>query len=370
MKEVQSQPMTKQTEESYGQNQERERKETRLFQIDPKHLENFEVELDQAAALIAEGKLVAIPTETVYGLAADASNGEAVASIFKAKGRPQDNPLIVHISRMQDLQKVASRVPKEALRLAEVFWPGPLTIILPKTSLISDVTSAGLDTVAIRFPSHPTAQELIRRSGVPVAAPSANLSGSPSTTSAKHCIDDLWGRVDGIVDSGECEVGLESTVISLVSETPRLLRPGYVTLEQLEAVLGQVEVDQAVTQKPPEDAKVASPGMKYKHYAPKCQVILLEGSRKQFSEYVNQHAVVGTVALCYEEDLPNLRIPAFSIGKEADQAAQAAHLFRCLRDLDQQGVSLVYARCPSRKGVGLALYNRLIRAAAFQVIKL
>ena len=343
-------------------------RQTQLLKID--EIGRCSAELDRAAQIIAGGGLVAIPTETVYGLAADATNEAAVRSIFEAKGRPQDNPLIVHIADRTMLSRVASRVPEAALRLADRFWPGPLTIILPKSDLIPAVTSAGLDTVAIRFPSHPVAREIIRRAGVPVAAPSANLSGSPSTTTAAHCVRDLTGRVDAIVDGGDCAVGVESTVITLAGETPRLLRPGYVTLEQLRAVLGEVEVDRAVTDRPDPNQRVASPGMKYKHYAPKCRVILLDGGRQAYAGYINSHQTEGEYALCYEEDLPLLRCPAISIGKQADEAAQAARLFDSLRRLDDEGAQVVYARCPGKTGVGLALYNRLIRAAAFEVIHL
>ncbi len=345
-------------------------RETKLLRVEPEHLERYENELNEAAALIAGGGLVAIPTETVYGLAANATDEAAVTAIFQAKGRPQDNPLIVHISGVEELREVAREIPPQALKLAEVFWPGPLTIILPKSDRIPMVTSAGLDTVAIRLPSHPVARELIRRSGVPVAAPSANLSGSPSTTTARHCVDDLWGRVDAIVDGGECAVGVESTVISLAGAVPRLLRPGYVTLEQLREVLGAVELDRAVTSQPEEGAQVASPGMKYKHYAPKCRVILVSGRGDAYVDYVNRHRTEGEYALCYDEDVAKLSCPSLSIGPRNDEAGQAARLFDCLRKLDERGAKVVYARCPKQSGVGLALYNRLIRAAAFQVIEL
>lgn len=335
-------------------------------------IENIETDgalLDEAAALIAGGGLVAIPTETVYGLAADATNETAVKAIFEAKGRPQDNPLIVHICDTQMLYEVAREVPPAALRLAARFWPGPLTIILPKSDKIPMVTSAGLDTVAIRFPSHPVARELIRRAGVAVAAPSANLSGSPSTTAARHCIRDLTGRVDAIVDGGDCSVGVESTVVTLACETPRLLRPGYVTLEQLREVLGEVEVDKAVTAQPDPAEKAASPGMKYKHYAPKCKVVLVESAGPRFAAYVNSRRAGGEFALCYDEDIPLLECPSISIGARDDEKTQAIRLFDSLRRLDDENAQVVYARCPAQSGVGLALYNRLIRAAAFEVVK-
>ncbi|WP_312645275.1 L-threonylcarbamoyladenylate synthase [Hydrogenoanaerobacterium sp.] len=342
-------------------------RDTKILKI--QNISGCEKELDEAASILASGGLVAIPTETVYGLAANAKDEAAVKSIFEAKGRPQDNPLIVHICDLAMLAEIVREVPESALKLADRFWPGPLTIILPKSDAIPSVTSAGLDTVAVRFPKHAVARELIRRAGVPVAAPSANLSGSPSTTTAQHCIHDLMGRVDAIVDGGDCEVGVESTVITLVGGTPKLLRPGYVTLEQLREVLGEVLVDKAVTDQPDPDAKVASPGMKYKHYAPQCRVILVEGTQAQYADYVNSHHAEGEFALCYNEDVPFLDCPSIAIGSEQDEAAQAAKLFDSLRRLDEEGAQVVYARCPNQTGVGLALYNRLIRAAAFQVVR-
>lgn len=345
-------------------------KETKLLKVTG--IEASGAALEEAASILRRGGLVALPTETVYGLGADATNPDAVAGIFEAKGRPQDNPLIVHICDLSMLAEVAREIPDAALRLADRFWPGPLTIILPKSGRIPSVTSAGLDTVAVRFPSHPVARELIRLAGVPIAAPSANLSGSPSTTTARHCIQDLMGRVDAIVDGGDCAVGVESTVVSLALDRPRLLRPGAVTPEELREVLGILDIDPAVTDQPAPDAKVASPGMKYKHYAPRCRVFLLEGDGETFRAYVNHQVELekGVFALCYDEDVSGLSCPSVSIGARSDEAAQAVRLFDSLRRLDEEGASLVYAHCPRREGVGLALYNRLVRAAAFQVIML
>ena len=219
----------------------------------------------RAAQLLREGKLVAIPTETVYGLAADALNGPAVARIFEAKGRPQDNPLIVHIAREADWTPLVKEIPEAAHRLAERFWPGPLTIILEKSGLIPDEVSAGLSTVAVRCPSHPAAQAVIRAAGRPLAAPSANLSGKPSPTTAERVLEDMDGKIEAVLDGGPCAVGVESTVLSLAGAVPRLLRPGGVTAEQLREVLGTVELDAAVTDKLAPGAAAASPGMKYKH---------------------------------------------------------------------------------------------------------
>lgn len=327
--------------------------------------------LQAAAKLLRDGGLVAIPTETVYGLAADALNPAAVAGIFRAKGRPQDNPLIVHISSLAMLPKlIRGELPAGAAQLAQRYWPGPLTMIFPKSSLVPDVTSGGLDTVAVRFPSHPVAQELIRLAGVPLAAPSANLSGKPSPTTAVHCIQDLMGRVDAIVDGGPCGVGVESTVISFAEEVPLLLRPGAVTLEQLREVLPQVQVHDAVYHQLSGEEKAASPGMKYKHYAPAADLILVDAPRDAFVQYVNSHADPGVYAMCFEEDIPCLRVPYLSYGPSGEPAVQAELLFEVLRQLDECGAVRVYAHCPSKDGVGLAVYNRIVRSAGYQIITL
>lgn len=324
----------------------------------------------QAAKIIQNGGLVVMPTETVYGLGADAFNKEAVANIFKAKGRPMDNPLIVHIGRIQDLKLLVSEIPEKALKLAKEFWPGPLTMVLPKADTVPYEVSAGLDTVAVRYPSHPLAETLILLSGTQIAAPSANLSGSPSPTELKHVVDDMDGRVDAILDGGSCEVGLESTVISLVGDVPRLLRPGGVTVEEIEAVIGKIEVDSAVMDKLKEGEKAASPGMKYKHYAPKAKVIILKGTDEQYIRYVNSHKGDGVGAICFDEDAGKLSVPFFSLGGKNDSAAQAKNLFSVLRSVDGANIKLAYARCPALDGVGLAVYNRLIRAAGFEVTRL
>lgn len=327
-----------------------------------------------AGNILAKGGLVGIPTETVYGLAADALNGQAVANIFAAKGRPMDNPLIVHVAAFQDIEKfhLVREIPKAAYTLAAAFWPGPLTIIMKKGSSVPDEVSAGLDTVAIRFPSHPVAQAVIRAAGTPLAAPSANLSGSPSPTTAQHVLNDMDGRIDAVLDGGECAVGLESTVITLVAEVPRVLRPGGVTVEQLSNVLGAVEVDDAVLHRLADGAQAASPGMKYKHYAPKANVILLKCGDGQFVEYINARADRDVAALCCDEDLPLLKgVKTISLGRRGDYLTQAHRLFDSLRRIDGYGgVTTVYSRLPSTDGVGLAVYNRLIRAAGFEVIDL
>ena len=325
----------------------------------------------RAASILRSGGLVGIPTETVYGLAANALDGAAVAKIFAAKGRPMDNPLIVHIAEFGALRSLTSCVPEKAVVLAERFWPGPLTIILPKSDIVPDEVSAGLDTVAIRFPSHPAARRVIAESGVPLAAPSANTSGRPSPTTARHVLDDMDGKIDAVLDGGPCSVGVESTVITLATATPTLLRPGGITLEQLQAAIGGVKVDDAVMNPLKDGVKASSPGMKYKHYSPKADVIIIDADTDRYIEFVNAHASDGVAALCYDEDSEKLHVPSVSYGRHDDFQAMAHELFDALRALDEEyGAVKVYARCPQPSGVGLAVYNRLIRAAGFQVIKL
>lgn len=323
-----------------------------------------------AARLLRAGELVAIPTETVYGLAANALDPAAVETIFRVKGRPNDNPLIVHIADLPALDEVVREVPESARRLAERFWPGPLTMILPRDPRIPDATTAGLDTVAVRMPSHPVARAIIRASGLPIAAPSANLSGLPSPTTAAHCMRDLSGKVPAVVDGGACEFGVESTVITLAGETPRLLRPGAVTLEQLRETLGEVEVDPAVTGRLAEGQAAASPGMKYKHYSPKAEVTLVRGSAAAFRAYVNALPGEGIYAMVFSGEGEGLAKPFFEYGAEGDHLTQARELFLLLRQLDDLGARAVYVRTPATDGVGLAVYNRLIRAAAFHFVEL
>ncbi|MBQ8026918.1 MAG: threonylcarbamoyl-AMP synthase [Clostridia bacterium] len=336
--------------------------ETKLFKYDASDAES----LNEIGAILRGGGIVGIPTETVYGLAANAFDGSAVAKIFEAKGRPQDNPLIVHISDISQLDSVVSFAPESALKLAEKFWPGPLSIIMPKGDRIPDEVSCGLDTVAVRMPSHTAARAIISAAGVPLAAPSANLSGSPSPTTAQHVIDDMWGRADAIVDGGMCDVGVESTVVSLVGDVPRLLRPGGISLEQLESVLGEVEVDRAVLAELEPGQKAASPGMKYKHYSPKARVIIIKGSFSNYKSFVRGKRECA--ALCFDGEGSELDIPFIEIGREHDSQAQAHLIFDALRKLDEMGVQTAYARCPDADGVGLAVINRLLRAAAFTVL--
>ena len=324
--------------------------------------------ISTAAEILKNGGLVAIPTETVYGLAANALDGEAVKKIFIAKGRPQDNPLIVHISSLEEIEPLVEKIDDRIYPLAEKYWPGPLTVIMKKSQLIPDEVSAGLDTVAIRMPSHKGAREIIKASGVPLAAPSANASGRPSPTKASHVIEDLDGKIDAVIDGGECSVGVESTVVTLVTEPPTLLRPGRITPEQLEDVLGEIQISPAVFEKLREGEKVQSPGMKYKHYAPKAQITIIKGSFDQYKKFLL--AQKDTVcAVCFEGEGSNFE-KYIEYGKENDGISQAHSIFDALREVDAMGCKRAFVRCPLSSGVGLAVYNRLLRSAAFRVIDL
>ena len=321
--------------------------------------------------IIREGGLVVFPTETVYGLGANGLDSEAVLGIFRAKGRPADNPLILHIAKKSELKRLWSHIPDKAQTLADAFWPGPLTMIFKRSSIVPDEVTAGLDTVAVRLPGNKTARALIKEAGVPIAAPSANLSGKPSPTNAQDVFTDMDGRLPLILDGGECDVGVESTVVSVVGEKPTLFRPGHITLEDLERALGEeVEISKAILEKLPEGAVVRSPGMKYKHYAPKADVTLLNGSFEQFKAYVDAHRDQNPSCLCFTGEAEKLGVPCVEYGREGDGADQAKHIFRSLRALDEQGDRVVYARCPRKDGLSMAVYNRLIRAAAFRVIDL
>lgn len=336
-------------------------------------LENNEKDIKTAGKILANGGLVAIPTETVYGLAANALDGNAVKKIFEAKGRPADNPLIVHIADFDDIKryKLARDLPEKAVKLAQRFWSGPLTIILKKGASVPDEVSAGLDTVAIRFPSHKTAQAVIKASGCPLAAPSANLSGSPSPTTALHVMSDLNGKIDAVLDGGECSVGLESAVITLATDKPRLLRPGAVTVEQIESVIGKISVDDAVLNQLEKGAKASSPGMKYKHYSPKARVILVSSGDEKYINFVNERKARDVAALCYKGDEKGIDTRCFILGEKDNYIEQAHELFKLLREIDKNpSIKTVYARCPKPDGVGMAVYNRLIRAAGFEVIDL
>jgi len=327
-----------------------------------------------AAHMLRAGEVVAIPTETVYGLAADAQNPTAVAKIFTAKGRPQDNPLIVHIYTMEQARSLVKYFPTDALKLAEKFWPGPFTLVLQRAAYVPDAVTGGLNTVALRMPSHPTALALLQAAGIPLAAPSANKSGSPSPTTAEHVKNDMDRRVAAIVDGGPCDMGVESTVVSFAGQTPVMLRPGSITAAQIEQVLGySIEISPAITQEITPDEAPASPGMKYRHYAPKAELTLVKSDLQSFLAYAARKQADGLMV--FDEDVLQVRSSRFrtgncclAFGPENDPQEQAKQLFAKLRDIDVLGLKKVFVRCPEKEGLGLAVYNRLLRAAAFREV--
>lgn len=322
-----------------------------------------------AANIIKAGGLVAIPTETVYGLGANGLDENAVAKIFIAKGRPQDNPLILHVAETKEIEKFCHSIPESAYILAEKFWPGPLTMVLPARDTVPKRTTGGLSTVAVRCPDNAVTRAIIRLSGVPIAAPSANISGKPSTTTAEHVRHDHDGKIDAIVDGGACQVGVESTIVDLTEDRPRLLRPGGITPEQLVQVLGDLVIDKAVTAQIDKDAVVKAPGMKYRHYAPAEPVVIVSGSREKAAAYIHAHFVPGDRVLCFEEELPLYAdCSPLSYGREADVSTLSAGLFGALRELDDPAIHQVFARCPVGGGVAYAVQNRLKKAAAFHIV--
>lgn len=328
-------------------------------------------QVQEAADILKDGGLVAFPTETVYGLGANGLDPQAVSAIFAAKGRPQDNPLILHVPSAHCLDRYCADIPAIAYALAQRFWPGPLTMILRRKPLVPDVVTAGLDTVGMRCPDHPVARRILELCQLPVAAPSANLSGKPSPTTARAVWEDMDGRIDAVVDGGPCSVGLESTIVDLTASPPRLLRPGGVTLDQLEEVLGTVAVDEAVTRLMSTDEKPRAPGMKYRHYAPKAPVTVVRGSAEKTAQYIAQHLEPGDGVICFSNYV-NLYdgFPVEDIGPAGDLPAQAQRLFQALRAFDSLPVRRIFAQSPSSDGLGLAVTNRLNKAAGFHIIVL
>lgn len=336
--------------------------------MDTEILGTADSDLKRAADLLRSGEIVAIPTETVYGLAGNALDPLAAGKIYSAKGRPSDNPLIVHISDTTQIYDLVKEVPEAAKTIFREFAPGPVTVVLPKADIIPDATSGGLDTVGIRLPANRYARRIIELCGFPLAAPSANLSGSPSPTSSDHVKADMTGRIAAIVDGGVCGVGVESTVLSVCGDDITVLRPGFVTPDDLIGLFGteRVHIAKGVTERIADGERVLSPGMKYRHYAPDADIAILKGNREQFEEYVNSHADDDVYAMVFGDE--SVLVPVFKMGMTADE--QAHTLFDILRELDNTGAKRVYARCPATKGIGLAVYNRLLRAAGFEVIEL
>lgn len=330
--------------------------------------EDREKSIQKAAEILKNGGVVAIPTETVYGLAANACDDNAIKAVFTAKGRPQDNPLIVHIDSMDMFSKVAKNIPEKAFACAKKFWPGPLTMVLSSAGFVSKSVSAGLSTVAVRMPSDKTARDIITAAGLPLAAPSANISGSPSPVTAEHVVSDLSGKIDAVIMGERCSVGVESTVVQIDESGARLLRPGAVTVEMLKEIFPDIIIDKAILSEPEEGKEVASPGMKYKHYAPKTQLYLIEADSRNYCDFVNNKN--DGAALCFLQEAENIKVQSFVYGGEKDEEAMAYELFEILRKLDEKGIKKAYVHAPSKEGIGLAVYNRLIRACAFRVIKI
>ena len=326
--------------------------------------------LKRAAKIIRGGGLVVFPTETVYGLGGDATNADAAKRIYEAKGRPSDNPLIIHIAAPEQAEDYAY-TNQTYYDLAKAFMPGPLTVILPKKPTIPYSVTGGLETVAVRYPSHPVALSFIQACGVPIAAPSANLSGKPSPTCAEHVIEDLSGRVHMIIDGGDCEIGLESTIIRLDGNKATLLRPGAITADALRCVCSSVEIAPSVLEQLKENERPLSPGMKYRHYAPEAPLVLLDGSEDNILAFLKKERAERKCAvLCYSEEINFLgKDFIVDIGKAHDVETQAKTLFNALRTADKMGVDIIYAHLPTKEGLGLALYNRMIRAAAHTIRK-
>ncbi len=347
---------------------------TKVIKVHPDRIKIFENEIKNAAEIIRVGGLVAFPTETVYGLGGDGTNPNAAKKIYVAKGRPSDNPLIIHIANPADAEKY-TYTNEVYYKLAEKFMPGPLTVVLPAKESVPLETRGGLSTVAVRCPVNPIARKLIELADRPIAAPSANLSGSPSPTDATHVIDDMMGRVDMIIDGGECEIGLESTIVKLEEDGSLvLLRPGKITLDELACIV-PVSLAEAVTSSLGEGQVALSPGMKYRHYAPSSPLVLLDGEIGDATNYVADEKIANIAFICYADDekyirsvLPSAQV--YVLGQKDDISEQAHHLFGVLREIDKHNYDKIYAPLPSKDGVSLALYNRMIRAAAHTIINL
>lgn len=347
---------------------------TQVLHIDERNIDKKIMR--RAGDIIKAGGLVAFPTETVYGLGGDALSSSSSKKIYEAKGRPSDNPLIVHIGRMEDLEAIAEKIPEAAHRLAEAFWPGPLTMIFKKSGAVPYETTGGLDTVAVRMPSNPIAQEFIREAGGYVAAPSANVSGRPSPTLAKYVIEDMFGKIDMILDGGDVSIGLESTIVDMTLKEPMILRPGCITKEMLEEILSSVDEDRTIMDDESGQAPKA-PGMKYRHYAPKAELTIVDGDVSCVIEYINGEAQrlkgkghkVGVIATDdtvykYRADICK------SIGRRDDENAIARELYRILREFDDEGATVIFSEAFDAGGIGTAIMNRLLKAAGHKIIHL
>lgn len=348
---------------------------TGIIKINP---DNFKgEELEEACHILKDGGLVAFPTETVYGLGADGMNKAAAAQIYQAKGRPSDNPLIIHIAELEELGRVVEEVNEKAKKLIKEFWPGPLTLIFRKKEEVPFETTGGLDTVAVRMPSHPVAQKLIKESRTVIAAPSANTSGRPSPTQASHVKEDLYGKIDMLIDGGSVGLGIESTIMDMTVEPPMLLRPGYITMPMLEQVIGKIQIDPFLAGDRKEPVKPKAPGMKYRHYAPKAELFIVEGELSQVVAEINHLAEekkkqgyrTGIIATEETKDFyfgDSVRV----IGTRQDEASIAKHLFSVLREFDKIGTEYIFSEAFSEENLGQAIMNRLIKAAGHQIIRL
>ena len=347
---------------------------TKVIRMNPQELDMEGIR--EAGEILRQGGLVAFPTETVYGLGGNGLDPQASAKIYRAKGRPSDNPLIIHIADMEDLEKIVKEVPESAKKLASVYWPGPLTMIFQKSDIVPYETTGGMDTVAVRMPDHPLAQALIRAGGGYVAAPSANTSGRPSPTMASHVEEDLDGKIDMILDGGPVGIGLESTIVDFTEEIPTILRPGYINQEMVRRVIGQVQMDRGLIQA---DSKVKpkAPGMKYRHYAPKADLTIIEGPLEKVTAEINKRAkeksragykvgIIGTEETVAEYKAGDVKC----IGTRADESTIAANLFGILREFDDDQVDYIYSESFDTAGIGSAIMNRLLKAAGHHIEKL
>jgi L-threonylcarbamoyladenylate synthase len=343
---------------------------TIISKIDINEIDKNEIKIQ--SKLLSEGKTVIFPTETVYGLGANALDEDAVKKIYEAKGRPSDNPLIVHIYDKEEVYNLAENINEKAKTIMDKFWPGPITIILNKKDIVPYRTSGGLETVAIRMPSHLIAREIIKEAGVPIAAPSANISGRPSPTKADHVYEEMNGRVSGIVLGGDCNFGLESTVLDVTTENPMILRPGSITKEDLEKVIGEVLIDPSLERKE-DNKKAKAPGMKYTHYSPDADVYIVSGNREETISKINSLVVennekgLKTGVMCLEQNKNNYKGEVVSLGSTLEEVG--SNLFDVLRKMDKMNIDIVYSEEFSRNGVGQAIMNRLLKSAGYKTIK-